>query len=214
MDGEPRIGKLEGAAMLSLAAGIDLFQLMSMVLMPATFAGSTGWVALIPVAGQVLAGSMAFVGFVTSLAIDIFLSLVGLVFLSCWFWMKDAPMASTGRIALSGLAEFVPILNYAPALTLGTWLSIRAANGKGGLMQMGLMVTPAGRTLAAGAAAREAASSRRATIVAQAKAENRSVSAQEIASLTPGPLLQGEDRSQEALDRGRRVGIDLRDPRR
>lgn len=213
MESEARIGKLEGAAMLFFALVVDLLQVAMLAAMPVMFAGSAGWVALIPVVGQAIAAGLALAGFIASFIVDIYFSLIGLVFLGCWFWMRDVPMAVAGRLAAAGLVEFIPILNYAPALTIGTWLSIRAANGKGGLLQTALMMTPAGRAVKAGSVAGAGVLSQRERVVARAAAENRSVSAQEIASLTPGPMLEGEDRSQEALDRGRRVGIDLRDPR-
>lgn len=209
MEEQLRISKLEGSAMIFFALCLDFFQIASLALLPISFISTTGILAFIPVVGQLLAGALAAVGVGLSFIFGLYLSFIGLVIMGCWFWMKDLPFGASGRLAAAGLVEFIPILNYVPALTLGTWLSIRAANGKGGLMGASLLVMPGGVVAKGAALGGAAALSQRNAVIARAEAEKRSVNAAEIASLTPSPILEGDDRSQEALDRSRRVGVDM-----
>ncbi len=212
-----KIGGLEMAALLFFAVCIDALQPMMLAFMPMVFAASVGWVGLIPIVGQALVAAAAFAGVGFSFIADLFLSLLGLIFISGWLWLKGAPFAR--RMAMAGIAEFVPMLNYLPSLTVGTWLSIRAANGKssGNLLMAAASFLPVGRlaTLALGArgagAAGGAAAGARAR-VAQTQRAQGGYSFEE-GSLSADNDNEEEQEEDEEEPPAPRVGMDIREPR-
>lgn len=201
---------MEKAGILFLALCVDALQPAMLALMPMVFAASIGWVGWIPVFGQLATAGAAFAGVAFSFIVDIFLTMLGFIFVGGWLWIRGVPPG--WRLFGASAFEMIPILNYLPALTLGAYLAMNAANnnGKGSLLMTAASFLPIGRvaTLAMGARGASAASG--ASQAAQAQAAARE-------SQAINEALQAAQAANDAGEpepaRPKRVGTDIREPR-
>lgn len=201
---------MERAGILSLALCIDLLQPMMLAFMPMIFAASTGWVGLVPVVGQALAAGAAVAGVAFSFILDLFLTLLGFIFVGGWLWVRGIPPG--WRLGAAGAMEMVPVLNYLPSLTLGTYLAMNAANdnGKGGLLTAAASFLPVGRAATLALGAKGASSGG-----AAAQAAKMRTAASESQMLQNALQAQSENDQEprQTSERAPRVGMDIREPR-
>lgn len=205
MPEEPKkVDSIQFAGMLFLALCIDLFQPMMLAVSPLLGLGATGWVAAIPVVGQVIAGGAIIVGAGLSFVIsNVFLPLLAFIFIGGWLWMKGVPFA--GRLGVAGLIEIIPFVGYVPSFTVATWLAVRAANnpGGGGLLSSLIMLIPVGRV--ASVATKGAGQATAQGARAQAAAREGVAMAQQAAA--------NDDEERTPERRAPRMSADIREPR-
>lgn len=201
---------VEKAGILFLALCIDFLQPAMLALMPMVFVGSASWIAWIPVVGQIAATVAAFAGVAFSFILDMFLTMLGFIFIGGWLWMRGTPPG--WRFFATSAFEMIPMLNYLPAFTLGAYFAMNAANnnGKGSLLMTAASFLPIGRvaTLAMGARGASAASGASQAAQAQAAARESQVINEALQAAQTA-----NDAGEPEPARPKRVGTDIREPR-